>query len=67
MEQFKKRLYSFLWRFGSAITVGVIALALSPEFQDALSQDGIRIPATLWLLVSLVLSELTKFLNTTTR
>lgn len=67
MEQITKRLKSFFWRFGAGLVVGLLALLVSPDFQDALSQDGVRIPVSLWLVITLVAGEITKYLNTTTR
>ena len=64
MEQVLKRLKSFFWRFGAALFVGLLALLVSPDFKDALLQDGVRIPVSAWLLITLVVGEITKYLNT---
>ncbi len=57
MEELKKRLISFLWRFGGMAVIAILAFISS-------NLDLVKLSPEVVALIGLVINEITKSLNT---
>lgn len=57
------RIKSFSWRLGALVITTLLTWFVRPDVLQALEDDGVRVPATLALIASLVVAEITKWLN----
>jgi len=57
------RIKSFAWRLGALVVVSGLSWFVQPEVLQALSDEGVRVPAVVILVSTLVVAEVTKYLN----
>jgi hypothetical protein len=62
-EQLQKRLKSLGWRLGGFVLVAVLSVLLEPENLSTLREAGLVVPATAVTVLSLIVNEISKYLN----
>lgn len=62
-SKLRKRTESFAWRLSGMIVVAILAWLVDPETVEAIREAGIHIPASVVAIASLVVGEITKYLN----